>query len=78
MPERTDDEIIEKVYEALRKISFMRHPKDSRKLAMFLLAREMVGKARECLEEPYKLLPEPPCEPDRLEYGEASPGVGCM
>jgi len=54
MPERTDDEIMEEFYDTLRKIPWMHEPKDSHKLAAFLLAHKMIEKAREYLEGPYK------------------------
>jgi hypothetical protein len=56
--EPTDDEIMEKVHNELRLVSFMREPKDSRKKAAFWLAHKMVKKAREYLEEPYRKIPE--------------------
>lgn len=81
----TDDEIMEGIHEALRKIPRMHEPKDTRKRAAFLLAHNMIEKAREYLEEVYKKgdgpeveEDEPPHEPDPLAYGEASPGVGWM
>jgi len=49
-----DDEIIQDLYEALRKTPRMREPEDTRKRAAFLLAHKMIGKAREYLEEVYR------------------------
>ena len=54
MAQPSDDDIMEGLYEKLRRISLLREPKDSRKRAAFLLARKMLNKAREYLEEPYR------------------------
>lgn len=54
MPEPTDDEIMQGLYDQLVKLPRMREPKDSRKRAAFLLAHKMIEKAREYLEEPYR------------------------
>lgn len=59
MIDPTDDAIIEGLYEALRKTPRMYEPKDSRKRAAFLLAHDMIDKARKYLEEPYRKVEEP-------------------